>query len=97
MKTITKVFSRKTRRGKIARLVREQYLRSDIECEMSGCTICQHQIAKLFPEETTHFLIPDMHFILNFIEMLESASISELIFLETITAEVIRLTTTGMY
>lgn len=36
-----KTFVRKTRRGKILKVVREHYLRDDLSCGIAGCSACQ--------------------------------------------------------
>jgi exosome complex exonuclease DIS3/RRP44 len=36
-----KTFVRKTRRGKILKVVREHYLRDDLACGIAGCNLCQ--------------------------------------------------------
>ena len=40
----TRTFLKKTRRGKVLKVVREHYLRDDIYCGSSGCSKCKHTI-----------------------------------------------------
>ena len=40
----TQTFLKKTRQGKVIKVVREHYLRDDIYCGSSACTKCNHII-----------------------------------------------------
>lgn len=70
---LSKTFIRKTRRGKILKVVREHYLRDDIWCGAELCSECQQESRVLegHPEERSslcneaHYIIPDTDVIIH--------------------------------
>lgn len=50
----SKVFVKKTRRGKVVKIVREHYLRDDIWCGSNGCKQCSNDKNTL-SENPPHF------------------------------------------
>eukprot|EP01117_Protostelium_nocturnum_P010562 TRINITY_DN3799_c0_g1_i5.p2 TRINITY_DN3799_c0_g1~~TRINITY_DN3799_c0_g1_i5.p2 ORF type:complete len:1114 (-),score=421.54 TRINITY_DN3799_c0_g1_i5:5440-8781(-) len=72
----TKVFFRKTRRGRIALIAREHYLRQDIEPNLLNLN------------ESVQFTIPTFSFLSHFQEILEDPSVKDVIYLKTVTDQV---------
>ena len=74
----SKVFVKKTRRGKVVKIVREHYLRDDIWCGSKACTQCKNNDAVLsdLPGSVStlcnfnHYIILDtnavLHQVINF-------------------------------
>jgi hypothetical protein len=96
MESRLKIWAIKNRRGKIARIVREQYLRDDIPCQIEGCSACTKESKEdtLFPKpifktnQTPVLLIPALDVALNYLELLESNTLDNIIFFKVITNEV---------
>lgn len=69
----SKIFVKKTRRGTVMRTVREHYLRDDITCGSSICTVCSNSNMCLEAEPSSvsdlcsdpHYLIPDTNVIIH--------------------------------
>eukprot|EP01119_Soliformovum_irregulare_P001126 TRINITY_DN10835_c0_g1_i3.p1 TRINITY_DN10835_c0_g1~~TRINITY_DN10835_c0_g1_i3.p1 ORF type:complete len:317 (+),score=121.62 TRINITY_DN10835_c0_g1_i3:26-952(+) len=101
MEVAHKTFERKTAKGTIAHIVRENYLRSDITCKIVGCPVCKSKQktgsdgwtspaaqSKLLLDNASHILIPDIDFTISFLELIESPDILDLVFLKTVLNEV---------
>jgi len=70
-----KVFMKKTKKGKILKIVREHYLRDDISCGSEHCENCEHEVrgpslaanptnnSQVF--NTPHYIIPDTNVVLH--------------------------------
>lgn len=67
-----KQFVKKTRSGKVLKVVKEHYLRDDIWCSIETCKACEHSepilsatpgINKIFP--LPHYIIPDTNVFMN--------------------------------
>ncbi|KAM3863248.1 exosome complex exonuclease RRP44 isoform 1-T1 [Diretmus argenteus] len=92
----SKTFVRKTRSGRVMKIVREHYLRDDIWCGSEVCTDCKQESTVLqrdacmesnlcaFP----HYLIPDTNVVLHQIDVLEDPLIRNVIILQTVLSEV---------
>ncbi|KAK2975679.1 hypothetical protein RJ640_027782 [Escallonia rubra] len=59
-----KSFVRKTRQGRVVKVVREHYLRDDIYCGASFCKVCVTSAAKLTPSDSA-ILVVDTNVVLN--------------------------------
>ena len=86
-----RLFSVKTRRGKIALIAREHYLRNDVDQYIE--TKLKHYLQNVSKDEKiTHYMIPDSAFLINYIELLEFKQerfqMTDLILLETCVQEV---------
>ncbi len=81
----TRVWYIKTKRGKVSRLAREQYLRDDIQCEVFECTRCNSTAER--SNSFQEYIIPDINVTIQFLELLESPEISHLLFCKTVTNE----------
>lgn len=67
-----KAFMKKTKSGKVLKVVKEHYLRDDIWCSVETCKICGHtepvlsavpSINKAF--HLPHYIIPDTNIFIN--------------------------------
>ncbi|KAF9088934.1 exosome catalytic subunit dis3 [Mortierella sp. GBA35] len=90
-----KAFMKKTKSGKVLKVVKEHYLRDDIWCSVESCKVCEHtetilsavpSINKAFP--LPHYIIPDTNIFINQIDVMEHAMITNVIVLQTVLEEV---------
>ncbi|KAF9200140.1 exosome catalytic subunit dis3 [Haplosporangium sp. Z 27] len=90
-----KQFVKKTKSGKVVKVVKEHYLRDDIWCSVESCKDCEHtetilsatpSINKLFPLQ--HYIIPDTNIFMNQIDVMEKPQITNVIVLQTVLEEV---------
>ncbi|KAK2462485.1 hypothetical protein APHAL10511_005455 [Amanita phalloides] len=96
-------YFKKTARGKVIKVLRERYLRDDVDCGITGCTICKGldgmkgELAMLpgqgdtshplFPDG--HFLLPDTNVFLSQMDLLESTLfVPPIVLLQTVLEEV---------
>ena len=69
----TKTFLKKTKRGKILKIVREHYLRDDIGCGSELCEVCPEEqgvLERAPPSESdllqhAHYILPDTNVVLH--------------------------------
>jgi exosome complex exonuclease DIS3/RRP44 len=92
----SKSFVKKTRKGSVVKVVREHYLRDDVWCGVKGCDKCKHSAPPLeacpvvesdlcpFP----HYLVPDTNVVLHQLDVLEDASITNVILTQVVLQEV---------
>ncbi|KAM7515994.1 hypothetical protein LguiA_005577 [Lonicera macranthoides] len=83
----SKSFVRKTRQGKVVKVVREHYLRDDIYCGASFCKVCDTKDARLSLGAST-ILVVDTNVVLNQIDLLENPAIDEVVVLSVVLEEV---------
>ena len=96
-----RTFLKKTRRGKVIKVVREHYLRDDLNCGRRECRHCPYdqQENKLrLPQrpgkshsnkhKNNHYLVLDTNVVLNQIDVLESEGLENVIVLSTVMQEV---------
>ncbi|KAF9895845.1 exosome catalytic subunit dis3, partial [Lobosporangium transversale] len=90
-----KQFVKKTKSGKVLKVIKEHYLRDDIWCSAEACRECEHtepilsatpNINKLVP--SPHYLIPDTNIFMNQIDVMEKPQITNVIVLQTVLEEV---------
>ncbi|XP_028406202.1 exosome complex exonuclease RRP44-like [Dendronephthya gigantea] len=94
----TKTFVKKTRKGGVMKIVREQYLRDDVWCGVKDCSQCSQSInetvLEVKPESNSslfkypHFVVPDTNIALHQIDFLEDFGIRNIILLQTVLDEV---------
>ncbi|KAL4186407.1 hypothetical protein AMTRI_Chr09g13970 [Amborella trichopoda] len=82
-----KAFAKKTRHGRVMKIVREHYLRDDIYCGASFCNVCDTSSACL-SISTSPILIVDTNVVLHQIDLLENAAISGVVVLSVVLDEV---------
>ncbi|XP_057492555.1 exosome complex exonuclease RRP44 homolog A [Actinidia eriantha] len=83
----SKSFVRKTKQGKVVKVVREHYLRDDIYCGASSCKVCDSSGARLTSSAST-ILIVDTNVVLNQIDLLENQAIDDVVILSVVLEEV---------
>ncbi|KAG2213959.1 hypothetical protein INT47_001229 [Mucor saturninus] len=79
-----RAFYKKTKSNAIIKLVREQYLRTDIPCLSEACSSCRHE-GPLLSAAAQHYIIPDTSVIMRYMEILEAEEITGLILSQTVT------------
>ncbi|XP_033754703.1 exosome complex exonuclease RRP44-like [Pecten maximus] len=94
----SKTFVKKTKRGKILKIVREHYLRDDISCGSESCQICDPfdfgQPLSSEPENksrlclTPHYIIPDTNVVFDQMDVLEDNVVQNVVILQTVLDEV---------
>ncbi|XAR73670.1 Exoribonuclease II [Bertholletia excelsa] len=83
----TKSFVRKTKRGRIVKVVREHYLRDDIYCGVPSCKVCDTSGARLSSSAST-IIIVDTNVVLNQIDLLENPAVDNVVLLSVVLEEV---------
>ncbi|KAM1062439.1 hypothetical protein EV2_027524 [Malus domestica] len=82
-----KSFVKRTRGGKITKVVREHYLRHDIYCGAPVCKVCDTSGARLSPTAST-ILIFDTNVVLHQIDLIENPAIEDVVVLSIVLEEV---------
>ncbi|KAF7726252.1 exosome catalytic subunit dis3 [Apophysomyces ossiformis] len=90
----SKAFVKRTRKGNVVKVVKEHYLRDDITCSSTLCTVCQHQAQPILsdsPRQTStipaHYLMPDTNVFMNQLDIMEHAAVKDVIVLQTVREE----------
>ncbi|CAH9099659.1 unnamed protein product [Cuscuta epithymum] len=83
----SKSFVRKTKQGKVIKVVREHYLRDDIYCGASFCKTCDVSSARL-SSSASPILVVDTNVVLHQIDLLENPSIDDVVVLSVVLEEV---------
>ncbi|XP_058098266.1 exosome complex exonuclease RRP44 homolog A [Magnolia sinica] len=83
----SKSFVRKTKQGKVLKVVREHYLRDDIYCGAPICKVCDSSAARL-SSSASPILIIDTNVVLNQIDLLENPAIDDVVVLSVVLEEV---------
>ncbi|XP_077350506.1 exosome complex exonuclease RRP44 [Festucalex cinctus] len=92
----SKTFVKKTRTGRVMKIVREHYLRDDIWCGSEACDQCRQESTVLQREACiesnlcsfSHYIIPDTNVVLHQIDVLEDQVICNVVILQTVLQEV---------
>uniref|UniRef100_A0A8C9VKH7 Exosome complex exonuclease RRP44 n=1 Tax=Scleropages formosus TaxID=113540 RepID=A0A8C9VKH7_SCLFO len=95
----SKTFLKKTRSGRVLKVVREHYLRDDIWCGSELCVECRQEsppppvLQRDACRESSlcasrHYIIPDTNVVLHQIDILEDPLINNVIILQTVLQEV---------
>ncbi|KAK9284684.1 hypothetical protein L1049_023860 [Liquidambar formosana] len=83
----SKSFVKKTKQGRVVKVVREHYLRDDIYCGASSCKVCDSSVACL-SSNASPILIVDTNVVLNQIDLLENPAIDDVVVLSVVLDEV---------
>ncbi|XP_072321345.1 DIS3-like exonuclease 1 [Eucyclogobius newberryi] len=86
-----KILHLKSSRGRKVRVVREHYLRQRVPCFSALCQAeCDNNNnnnnnneGKLLPADLTHYVVPDVGIVLDFLEILEFREIQGIVFTQT--------------
>ncbi|KAK9164738.1 hypothetical protein Syun_005640 [Stephania yunnanensis] len=82
-----KSFFAKTKEGRVLKVLREHYLRSDIYCGASACKACNSTVARLSSDAST-IIVVDSNVVLHQIDLLENPAINDVVVLSTVREEV---------
>jgi exosome complex exonuclease DIS3/RRP44 len=82
-----KSFVRKTRHGRVIKVVREHYLRDDISCGALFCPQCDTSKAAL-RQTAENILVVDTNVVLHQMDLLENEIISDVVVLSVVLEEV---------
>ncbi|KAL6507632.1 Exosome complex exonuclease RRP44 A [Orobanche gracilis] len=80
-------FVRKTKHGNVIKVVREHYLRDDINCGAPFCKVCDVASACLSSSASTIIII-DTNVVLHQIDLLENPAIDDVVVLSVVLEEV---------
>ncbi|XP_075481686.1 exosome complex exonuclease RRP44 homolog A-like [Primulina tabacum] len=83
----SKSFVKKTKQGKVVKVVREHYLRDDIYCGAPFCKLCDISTAR-FNSTASTILIVDSNVVLHQIDLLENPALDDVVILSVVLEEV---------
>ncbi|KAH6797025.1 ribonuclease II family protein [Perilla frutescens var. hirtella] len=83
----SKSFVKKTRQGRVVKVVREHYLRDDIYCGAPFCKVCDLAGARLGSNAST-IVVVDTNVVLHQIDLLENPAIDDVVVLAVVLEEV---------
>ena len=90
-----RVFNKRTRRGKVVKVVREHYVRDDIPCAAAGCSVCDNTTdhTPVLLSETPYanrYLVIDTNVALHQMDLLEHSckALCDVIVCQTVLEEV---------
>ncbi|XP_051124050.1 exosome complex exonuclease RRP44 homolog A [Andrographis paniculata] len=83
----SKSFVKKTRQGKVVKVVREHYLRDDIYCGAPICKVCDVSNARL-GSTASSIVVVDTNVVLHQIDLLENPAIDDVVVLSVVLEEV---------
>lgn len=83
-------YGKRTGRGYVS-VVREHYLRDDVGCKREGCSLCVDSPSdgRHLPPSASHYLMPDVAALRDYLELFEHPSITDIILLQTAISHVI--------
>eukprot|EP01028_Stygiella_incarcerata_P010848 TRINITY_DN585_c1_g1_i1.p1 TRINITY_DN585_c1_g1~~TRINITY_DN585_c1_g1_i1.p1 ORF type:complete len:1040 (+),score=299.57 TRINITY_DN585_c1_g1_i1:95-3214(+) len=77
-----RTFVKKTRKGKILKVVREHYLRDSIPCGSKRCSTCDPS-KRILSDEAVQYLVPDANVLLRQTDFLQHEFVNDVILLQT--------------
>ncbi|XP_047968505.1 exosome complex exonuclease RRP44 homolog A-like [Salvia hispanica] len=83
----SKSFVKKTKQGKVMKVVREHYLRDDIYCGAPFCKVCDVTGARLDSNAST-IIVVDTNVVLHQIDLLENPAVDNVVVLSIVLEEV---------
>lgn len=78
-----KILHLKSSRGRKVRVVREHYLRERVPCYSALCQAGCDNEGKVLPGDLTHYVVPDVGIVLDFLEILEFRELQGIVFTQT--------------
>ncbi|PWZ54443.1 Exosome complex exonuclease RRP44 A [Zea mays] len=84
----SKSFVKKTKQGRIQKVVREHYLRDDIYCGFVPCTACAAAAERKLGAAAAAILVVDTNVVLHQIDLLENPAIEDVVLLSVVLDEV---------
>ncbi|KAM8894854.1 LOW QUALITY PROTEIN: DIS3-like exonuclease 1 [Spinachia spinachia] len=84
MKKTEKILHLKSCRGRKMRVVREHYLRDRVPCYSGLCQAdCDNTGAPVLPGDLTHYVVPDVGVVLDYLDVLEFRELQGVVFTQT--------------
>ncbi|KAM0919727.1 hypothetical protein ACQ4PT_007905 [Festuca glaucescens] len=83
----SKSFVKKTKQGRVVKVVREHYLRDDIPCGAASCSSCD-AAARRLNADAAAILVIDTNVVLHQIDLLENPAIEDVVVLSVVLDEV---------
>ncbi|EXB95112.1 Exosome complex exonuclease [Morus notabilis] len=84
----SKSFVKKSKTGRVTKVVREHYLRDDIFCGASFCKLCQQKDPRFLSSSSSPILVLDTNVVLSQIDLLENPAIDDVVLLSIVLEEV---------
>ncbi|CAL4937449.1 unnamed protein product [Urochloa decumbens] len=84
----SKSFVKKTKQGRIQKVVREHYLRDDIYCGFGPCSTCAAAAERKLDAAAAAILVVDTNVVLHQIDLLENPAIEDVVLLSVVLDEV---------
>ncbi|OEL23703.1 Exosome complex exonuclease RRP44-like protein A [Dichanthelium oligosanthes] len=84
----SKSFVKKTKQGRIQKVVREHYLRDDIYCGFVPCSACDAAAERKLHADAAAILVVDTNVVLHQIDLLENPTIEDVVLLSVVLDEV---------
>ncbi|KAA8579331.1 hypothetical protein FQN60_010671 [Etheostoma spectabile] len=78
-----KILHLKSCRGRKVRVVREHYLREQVPCFSSLCQADCDNGGKVLPGDLTHYVVPDVGVVVDYLEILEFRELQGVVFTQT--------------
>ncbi|KAK9542198.1 hypothetical protein VZT92_000081 [Zoarces viviparus] len=79
-----KVLHLKSCRGRKVRVVREHYVRERVPCFSALCQAdCDNHDGKVLPGDLTHYVVPDVGVVVDYLEILEFRELQGIVFTQT--------------
>lgn len=90
---IEKILHLRTRKGGYVKVLREIYLRPQLPCLSAACRECPPSSCHL-PAEATHYIIPAVDVVCNYLDLLELPEMVGILFTQTavtVTYRIVRI------
>ncbi|XP_070686675.1 DIS3-like exonuclease 1 [Pempheris klunzingeri] len=78
-----KILHLKSSRGRKVRVVREHYVRERVPCYSSLCQAGCDNDGKVLPGDLTHYVVPDVGVVVDYLEILEFRELQGVVFTQT--------------
>ncbi|ROL52738.1 DIS3-like exonuclease 1 [Anabarilius grahami] len=78
-----KVLHLNSSKGRKVRVVREHYVRQQVPCGNSFCQANCHNIGKVLSSDVTHYVVPDVGVVRDFLEILEFRELQGIVLTQT--------------
>ncbi|TKS70505.1 DIS3-like exonuclease 1 [Collichthys lucidus] len=78
-----KILHLKSSRGRKVRVVREHYLRERVPCGSCLCQAACDNDGKVLPGDLTHYVVPDVGVVVDYLEILEFRELQGVVFTQT--------------
>ncbi|XP_044058525.1 DIS3-like exonuclease 1 [Siniperca chuatsi] len=78
-----KILHLKSCRGRKVRVVREHYLREQVPCFSALCQAGCENAGKVLPGDLTHYVVPDVGVVVDYLEILEFRELQGIVFTQT--------------